>query len=240
MSGMAAPRPTALVVASSACQMFSGTGTALFDWIQIARHSIEFSFLIDSAVSMSFGAAARFCRESGIEMIVSGPEYVPGCPDARPVAAASVLHSRHWDLIECISWANASTNLEVLCNRPPGSRLIFTPHTQPTWTLPDADRYYMVAPVFESMLNASDLILVDTPDELAHMPNTLIDERRVVFIPLGVDATRFRPTQGRRPPALPARVLSVADFREPRKRADLVLQALEVSARPTHRSRLFW
>ena len=186
-------RPSALVVTSSSCQLYSGTGTVLFDWMRNARDAIDFSLMIDTGEAINFHLAAQFCREMDIPLLPSEPEQVPGCPDFRPISVARALAARRWDVVECISWASAATNMEVLANRPAISRLIYTPHTQPIWTLSMPERFFMVTPTFERMLQASDLVVEDTPRELAHVSPTVFDPAKGLFVPPGVDTQRFSP-----------------------------------------------
>ena len=221
-------RASALVVVSSSCQLYSGTGTALFDWMRHAGEALDFSLLIDTGTLQNFEAAARFCHETGVSLLPSEGEHVPGCPDARPSNIGRTLQARTWKIVECVSWASAATNMEVLANISPGSRLIFTPHTQPIWTLADSDRAFMVRPVLADMLAASDLVLLDTPGEISHMPEGALDAARALQVPLGVDTDRFRPDDGAAADN-PPRLLAVADFREHRKRPDLLLRALELT-----------
>ncbi len=227
------PRAQALVVVSSSCQLYSGTGTALFDWMRYAAAELDFSLLVDTGLTRNFQVAARFCSETGVALYPSEGEPIPGCPDMRPSSIGRALQGRHWDVIECVSWASAATNMEVLANRPAGSRLVFTPHTQPMWTLAGNDRHFLVGPVLARMLAESDLVLLDTASEASHMPDGALDPARTLQVPLGVDTDRFSPARdvdGHDPP----RLLAVADFREHRKRPDLLLRALELTlaARP--------
>lgn len=207
--------------------MYSGTGTALFDWIKVANTALDFSMLVDTGTPENFERAARFCCDHDVRLYPSRPRRTPGCPDAGAADAARVLRSRAWDYVECVSWASAATNLDVLLNRPAASLLLYTPHAQPLWTLPTPWRYGMVERTFKAMLAASDLVCVDTPRELAEFDPEL-DDRRVAFVPLGVDTERFQPAQGTAPPR--RRLLSVADFGEHRKRADLLLEAMAAVA----------
>jgi glycosyltransferase involved in cell wall biosynthesis len=216
-------RPTTLVVVSSSCQLYSGTGKALFDWIREAKATIDFSLLIDDGDSQNFNIAATFCKEVGIRFYPSRAEQVPGCPDHCPIDVAAVLQARDWDFVECVSWASAATNLQVLESRPRSSRLLYTPHTQPLWTLPGHERFFMVQPVFLAMLKASDMVFVDTPSELEHIDASLIGADRTAFIPLGVDTQHFCPSPDDPPAA--AQCFSVSDFREHRKRPDLLYRA---------------
>lgn len=219
-------RTSLLFVVSSSCQLYSGTGTALFDWIGYARDHIDVSLLIDSADRGNFEIAERFCRAHGIRLHPSEPATWPGCPDRSPRDTARIVCSGAWDFVECVSWASAATNLDVLSARSRRTRLLFTPHTQPLWTLPEAWRYFMVPAVLRRMLAEADLVFLDSPDELAHVPDVAVPSERAFFVPLGVDTARFAPVPGPREPVL----FSVFDFREHRKRPDLLIRAFEAVA----------
>ncbi len=219
-------RPTALVVISSSCQLYSGIGTLLFDWIRFARQAIEFSLLIDTADFRNVGIALRFCEATGTELLLSAPNPTPGCPDHGVRDVARILDSRPWDMLECHSWANAATNLDVLSGLRSGTRLIFTPYTQPIWTLPDWQQFFMVLPVFRRMLETADSTILLSPIELDDYD---VDDgimRRTLFVPGGVDTAIFSHAD-----MLVARnVLCVCDFAEPRKRADLLFAAVAKAA----------
>ena len=197
--------------------------------MRFARGDIDFSVLIDNADFDNFLIATKFCKENGISLYPSEAFWVPGCPDAAPRQVARMVQSATWDAIECVSWASAATNLEVLRNRRPGIPLLFTPHTQPIWTLSTPNRFYMVPPVFDLMLDESDLIFMDSSAELSDHSHRAEIAHRAAVIPLGVDTDRFPPPPAHR--ALPdkgdAELLCVGDFREHRKRPDLVLSAFK-------------
>ena len=213
--------PSYLIVLSSSCQLYSGTGTALFDWIRYARDAFEFTILIDVYDAHNFGIAQRFSAENNVCLLPSAPLPQIGCPDWGVADVGLVLRSRRWDYIECVSWANTATNLEVLSHRPPGSILLFTPHTQPFETLIGSDRYQSVAPVFERMLRESDAIFVDSRGELESHTKCTDLKARTLHVPLGVNEEVFRYA-----PSVPRnQILCLGDFAEPRKRLDLVLAA---------------
>ena len=109
----------------------------------------------------------------------------------------------------------------------PATRLLFTPHTQPQWTLHDAEQQFMVPPVLERMLSRSDLVFLDSPDEITHFPERSLAPDRAFFVPLGVDVARFHLVTDRREQV----VTSVFDAREHRKRADLLIKAFEALGR---------
>ncbi|MBZ0266916.1 hypothetical protein K8I85_02070, partial [bacterium] len=206
---------------NSTCQLYSGTGTALFDWMRLAREHLDFTVLIDAGVTRNFGIARRFCREQGIPLIPSAPQPLPGCPDYGVAATGTVLTARRWDYVECVSWANAATNLAVLENLPPDATLLFTPHTQPLDTLPDHERHHSVTPVFERMLAESAAIFIDSPGELEPYRDRVDPGDRVHRVDLGVDCGTFSYEEG----DVHDRVVCLGDFAEARKRVDLVFGA---------------
>ena len=222
-------KPSWLVVVSSTCQLYSGTGTALFNWMRFSRHAIDFSLLIDTFDQRSFKIAKEFCNDLRIRIFPSAPNPVPGCPDNGVRDAARVIRDRDWDFIECISWANAATNLDVLSNKSPRTRLVFTPHTQPVWTLPSSQRYFMVPVVLNKMLEESDTVFIDSPDEIQEIDGKRVDlNGRAVFIPLGVDTKKFHFCSVE----AEHKIFCLCDFREHRKRPDLLFQSFaEVSKR---------
>src|SRR5215469_11460796 len=137
-------KPGYLIVIASSCQMYSGTGTAIFDWIRHAKDDFKFSILMDSLIEHNYRIVKSFCEEHDIQLHVSRSFLMAGCIDSGVRDVAEHLQRNHYDFIECISWANASTNLSVLSSKSDSSKLIFTPHSQPAWTLPGHERYFMV------------------------------------------------------------------------------------------------
>jgi len=219
-------RPIALVVISSSCQLYSGTGTVLFDWIRFARQAIAFTLLIDTADFRNVGIALRFCETTGTELLLSAPNPTPGCPDFGVRDVARIMGGRPWDIVECHSWANAATNLDVLSSLRPGSRLIFTPYTQPIWTQRDGQQFFMVRPVLRRMLETADATILLSPNELADWNLDDGIMRRAQFIPGGVDTATFSHTDK----PITRNVLCVCDFAERRKRADLLFAAVARAA----------
>jgi glycosyltransferase involved in cell wall biosynthesis len=217
-------RPSLLAVLSSSCQLYSGTGKALFDWIRVAHKAMDVSLLIDSNSILNFDIAHAFCRDMGLRLYPSEGTVASGCPDVAPRNAPHILRSKAWDFVECLSWANAATNLEVINNLPAYTRLLFTPHTQPMWTLPSPEQFFMVPPVLDTMFGLCDLVFMDTPNELAQISSATLPMENRSFIPLGVDTGRIaKPSDPRTRHA--TRLLSVFDFREQRKRPDLLMAA---------------
>jgi len=198
--------------------MYSGTGTALFDWIRTGREAIDFTILMDVQDIRNYQIMERRSRELGFKLLPSAPNPIPGCPDFGVMDIALVLRSQHWDIVESISWANAAVNLEILGNKAPETRLVFNPHTQPMWTLPAAHRFFLVPGVFQQMLQSSDCVFLDSPVELEGVTKDSLLGGRAISIPLGVSTETFY----HRPAAIEHRILCVCDFQERRKRADLL------------------
>lgn len=227
--------PSVLVAVSSSCQLYSGTGTALFDWIRFSRHALSFSLLIDVLHQRNFEIAKRFCDDLGIRLFPSPPNPMSGCPDAGIRDAASVIRSGDWDFIECMSWASAATNLDVLSNKGPRSRLLFTPHTQPIWTLPSPHRYFMVPVVLKEMLENSDAVFIDSPGQIRQTDGASAElDEQSLFIPLGVDTKKFHFCSVE----VERKIFSLCDFREHRKRPDLLFQSFAEVRRRDPRVRL--
>lgn len=143
-----------------------------------------------------------------------------GCIDSGLKEVNALLESTEFDFIECVSWANAATNLSVLTSRRRDAKLIFVPHSQPQWTLPDPERYFLVPMVFERMLQVADYIFVDSPAETKLDAFKMARQQSVHFLPLGVAPDFcYVPTIH----VEEAQILCVCDCREQRKRIDLLL-----------------
>lgn len=218
-------RPSYLFVIASSSQMYSGTGTAIYDWIRYSKHKYKFTMLVDSMYDVNFSHALDFCRKNDVEFITSPPFTLPGCPDSGVKRIAEVLTETSYDIIECVSWANTSTNLNILANVPDTSLLLYTPHTQPLWTLGEPTRFPLVSAVFARMIQRADAVFLDTPSEV-YLPlfgNRLRDN--MIVVPLGVDTLRFKDAGEHKANHL----LCVCDCRESRKRVDLLLRAFELA-----------
>lgn len=157
----------------------------------------------------------------------SGPHLMRGAPDAGVADAPEYVGSGRWPVVEIISWANAATNLAVLSAIRPPTLLVFTPHTQPLWTLPEADRFTLVDPCFDRALATADLVCCVSRAELDVLA-ARVTGCPLLYVPNSIDTQRFRPGAAERLP----QILCVADFSERRKRTDLALAAI---ARRMHR-----
>jgi glycosyltransferase involved in cell wall biosynthesis len=216
-------RPRYLFVLASSCQMYSGTGTAVFDFIDHCLGDFKFAVLMDVLVPRNFGIMAKFCRDRNIALYPSEPLLLPGCVDCGVAAIAAHLSRHSYEFIECISWASASTNLSVLNANLGTARLLFTPHSQPLWTVPDHHLYFMIPTVFRRMVRDSHAVFVDSRAEMSLAEFKDLDLGKVHVVSLGVDVKRFHDNQSHRLP----HILFVGDAREPRKRMDLLMTAFE-------------
>jgi glycosyltransferase involved in cell wall biosynthesis len=214
-----------LFVLSSSCQMYSGTGTAVFDWIRHAKSHFQFSVLMDMQNSENFDITAKFCRDHGLQLHGSAPFVMPGCPDSGVKDIAIHLRRHRYDYIECVSWANTSTNMGVLASKPADTKLVFTPHSQPVWTLPGHSRFFLTSTIFDRMLKYADAVFVDSPLEQKLPEFSGARSENIHFVPLGVDTAKFRNADTH----VPYQVICVCDCREPRKRIDVLLTAFSMA-----------
>jgi len=220
--GRESEKPGYLFVIASSNQLFSGTGTAIFEWIRYAKSSYSFCIAIDNANAKNFRICREFCIQEKIPMLVSGPTYQRGAADPGVADALEYVSHGSWKVIEVVSWANSATNLDVLASIREDQILVYTPHTQPTWTIPGAERLHLLEPAFEATIRAADIVCCDSPAELEKI--TKRDKQsQCLYSPLAVDTKRFTPS---RPKNRIQKALLIADFKETRKRTDLAIKAM--------------
>ena len=212
--------PSYLLVIASSCQMYSGTGTAIFDWVRYAKNRFRFHIIMDVENDANFTMVQQFCAEHGVSFTPARGLAIAGCIDSGINEINALLESTEFDFIECVSWANAATNISVLQSQRGNAKLIFVPHSQPQWTLPDPQRYFMVPIAFEQMLRAANYIFVDSPTETKLDAFKMVHQESVHFVPLGV-APEFchAPTIQ----VKQTQILCICDCTEQRKRIDLLL-----------------
>jgi glycosyltransferase involved in cell wall biosynthesis len=205
--------------------MYSGTGTAIYDWIRFAKKRFDFALMMDPTDPDNFEHAATFCRANDVEFLPSSALPLPGCVDFALPCCAQLLANRAFDVVESVSWANAAANILLLNCLPDATVLVYTPHTQPVWTVGERGDTLSVRYVFRLVLQRADVVLIDSFPELQLDLFADHHNKNVFEVPLGVDTERFKNT-GKH---LPKAVLSVCDFREQRKRADLLLAAFSTA-----------
>ena len=211
-----------LVILTSASQLYSGVGTALFEWIRYAKSSFDFAICIDNGIALNHGIARDFCSAEGLQFLPSAPAARPGAADTGVADAQLHAASGRWPVVEVISWASSATNLDVVDALCPESKLIFTPHTQPTWTIPGGvGRFWLIEPVFDRVLARSNLVCCVSPAEVETVQQR-VPNCPAAYVPNGVDTGRFCPAAVGRE----RQILMIADFSEFRKRADLNLSAM--------------
>lgn len=210
-----------LIVLASSNQLYSGTGVALFEWVRFAKDYFDFALCIDNAIPLNYKIARDFCRAEGVRFLPSGPRPWGGGADPGNEMAPLHVGSGRWPLVEFVSWANTTVNLDVVDARPSNVHLIYTPHTQPAWTMPNGSQFWALESGFDRMLARSDLICCDSPAEVETVLQR-VPVAKAAYIPIGVDTNRFSLGVVTRRP----RILVVADFNEIRKRTDLSLAAI--------------
>lgn len=230
-TGSARPKPGYLFVVCSSNQLYSGTGTALFEWIGYAKEFFRFGLLMDCAEQRNFDIGRKFCAANGVEFIPEAPAPKWGACDPGVARIAHYLRSGDWPYVEIVSWANAATNLDVVTSAPSETKLVFTPHSQPIWTLPDSERHFLVEPVLRLCLERADVVACDSPLEVARLRDK-VPETRAVYLPIGVDEKKFTLSHL---PKQRGQVSLICDFFERRKRADLAIAAMQRNMK-THNS----
>jgi glycosyltransferase involved in cell wall biosynthesis len=202
--------------------MYSGTGTAIFDWIRYAKKDFKFSILMDIENETNLSIASDFCRENGVKLYSSSGLSLPGCIDSGVRNINDHLANYNYDFVECISWANASTNLNVLASKGQNTKLVYTPHSQPLWTLQNHEHHFMTSIAFRETLNAADFIFVDSTAESRLSEFDAVNRDKIHFVPLGVNSGLYHPGNSQ---IHAHQILCVCDCREHRKRIDLLIAA---------------
>lgn len=221
-SGASLPR--LLIVLSSTNQLYSGTGRVLFENLRrlIDRFAIEIA--IDDHEVRNSRIAKDFCTRHGLRCHLGQATAVTGPSDSGNRSLGGLLGSGSWDIVMGVSWANAATNTALLQSLGDAA-LAYLPLHQPSCSIPlDAAGRTVVERVHREMLVRADVILCLTPSERGDLAALVTPTSvRCAVVPPGCDFSQFRPGLGRRADDL----LFVGDFREPRKRFDRVVAALD-------------
>ncbi|MGB9188678.1 MAG: glycosyltransferase [Methylovirgula sp.] len=216
-------KPGYLFVICSGNQLYSGTGTAIFEWIRYAKDHFRFGLLMDCTERRNFDIGKKFCADNGVKFIPEVPAPKLGACDPGVARIAHYLRSGDWPYVEIVSWANAATNIDVVTSVPNETKLIFTPHNQPKWTIADSERHFLIEPVLQLCLKRADVVACDCPAEVATLRDK-VPEARALDLPIGVDDKKFRLSHS---PKERQQVLLICDFFEHRKRPDLAIAAMQ-------------
>ena len=214
-------RPLRVLFAlSSTSQMYSGIGRAIFETVKRCRGRIEYTFAMDDAAARNRDLLADFCRTERLTFHVSKALELPHCLDRVGDGLARLIERGGWDAIECVSFANTSTNAAVL-KHAGGTPIVYTPHYQPLWTVPgDADVYKNIAAVHNTVVRSAALVSCDSPWEWLMLRAQAGPRTDCALLPLGFEPNDFVAGPPNRKPYL----LFVGDLNEVRKRFPLALQ----------------
>jgi glycosyltransferase involved in cell wall biosynthesis len=213
-------RMRVLCVLSSSNQMYSGIGRSVFELAARLAGRVAFEFAIDDRVEKNVGLVARFCREHGFPVHVGRGRVVAEALDVQNHDLPAVLGRVRWDAIECLCWANAATNDVLLREASDDVPLIYTPHHQPTWTVPMSPaQAAFTEQVHDRVIRRADVVCCDSPWERDELQSREPGRGHCRFLTLGCDFDRFCPGPLRRREQL----LFVGDLAEPRKRFDRVI-----------------
>lgn len=214
-----------LIVISSACQMNSGIGRIVFDWIDFAKEYFEISLLIDTYYIKNTIYTVEKCKQSKVPCYLSDAFVSCDACDTAPADIPKILQQEKWDFVECYSWANSVTNKFVLKNISKETALLFSPSTQPLHTIGDKKFYSSILNTLENMLLRSELVFTITKNEISsHYKQFEVDYTSSKFVNYGHGVHEKFCYKIK---SINKSVLSIFDMREHRKRADLHFYAIE-------------
>jgi glycosyltransferase involved in cell wall biosynthesis len=213
------PKMRVLHALSSTNQLYSGVGRNLFELVARLSDRIIFEFAIDDHVSKNVDLLRRFCDRHGFVTHVGKARISPESLDVLNEDLPGLLGQDRWEVIECLCWANASTNAAVLENL--GDAILgYTPHDQPISSVPMSTAQAVnTRAVHERVLRRADVIFCDSGAERRRLELESGGRGKCLFLPIGCDLDDFRPGPTERAPQL----LFVGDAAEPRKRIDRIL-----------------
>ncbi len=213
------PRMRVLHVLSSTNQLYSGIGRNLFELVSRMSDRADFEFAIDDQVEKNVDLLRDFCSRHGLTAHIGRAQASPRSLDVLNVDLPRLLKQGCWDAIECLCWANSSTN-DCLLDQKGAAILGYTPHNQPIWSVPmSPEQAANTERVHRLMLHHSHVIFCDSPSERQQLEHESGRVGKSVHLPIGCDFELFRPGPLERRPQL----LFVGDAAEPRKRIDRVL-----------------
>jgi glycosyltransferase involved in cell wall biosynthesis len=217
-------RMRVLSVISSSNQLYSGIGRNLFELADRMSKEIAFEFAIDDATPRNVEIASTFAQAHDIPLHLAPAVRKPFALDTSGDGLQSLVRQPRFDVVECLCWANAATNSEVLSAIDDSKVLVYTPHDQPLWTVPMSEASQAVTSDCHSrMVRRADLVLCDSPAEKAELQLLAPGRFNCAYQPIGCDFEYFQFAKTPRKPQL----LFVGDLAEPRKRFDRVLAVFE-------------
>lgn len=211
-----------LSVLSSANQMYSGIGRAVFELTARLRERVDFEFAIDDFFPRNVDLVVDFGRQHEIPVHVGPALESYRSVDPFSATIPALLKEDRWDLVETTCWANAATNDLVL--QELGDRaLVYTPHYQPLWTLDTtAEASAYIDLTHHIVARRADAVLCVSPWERSLLQRQVRGRNNCHYVANGCNMAEYRPpTEPRRP-----QLLFVGDMAEPRKRFDRVLALL--------------
>ena len=218
----AGPRMRVLSILSSGNQMYSGVGRAVFELTSRLAERVAYEFVIDDYEPRNVRLVLEFGARHGIPVHVGPALLTPRSMDTFSASLPGLLRRDDWDAVEAISWANAGTNdvvLREVADRP----LIYTPHYQPSWTVPmPPDVADHTDCIHCRMAVRADAVLCVSPWERRLVQGQAPGRNNCHFVANGCDPAEYRPRGGERHEQL----LFVGDLAEPRKRFDRILAIL--------------
>jgi glycosyltransferase involved in cell wall biosynthesis len=208
-----------LYVLSGSNQMYSGIGRAIFELCRRMAGRVDYEFTITREADRNLALLRAFCEQHGYPLHFANGKPREDSLDRVNEVLPGLLREKRWDVVECLGWACAATNepiLEHLDDRV----LAYTPHDQPTWTVPmSAAQAARIEDVHARMLRRSDVVLCDSPWERRALQARAPGLNNCTFLSLGCDFQQFQPGPLRRREQL----LFVGDLAEPRKRFDRLI-----------------
>ena len=216
-------RMRVLALVASSNQIYSGIGRNIRELGKRLGDKVELEFATDDLFPRNTDLLAKFARENHSKLHIGHGYYVPESMDPVNDSLPGLLAEGRWDAIELIGWANATTNRMGL--EGAGDALIFyTPHYQPTWTVPmSATRALSCETIHHQLIQRADAVFCVSGWERATLQATNPHRNHCKFPTQGCDFAEFMPGLTQRRPSL----LFVGDQREFRKRFDRVITTFE-------------
>ena len=210
------PRMRALWALESSNQLYSGIGRNLFETVRRLTDRIAWEFAIDDLDGKNVAILRRFAEEQGCPVHVGAGRTIDGQSGPINDRLPSLLRMGGWDVVGVEGWANSAAHAQVL-ESIGDHALCYTPHDQPTWTVPfsDAEAAH-VAEVHRGVVRRADVVFCVSPAERRALQALDPGRDHCQYTPNGCNFAEFRPGPLVRRP----RLLFVGDLAERRKRFD--------------------